>query len=214
MKKIAIIGAGGINSYVAQHLFDVCKLHEKDSLIYVKIFDSDIVEEKNIWRKNQNFEVDDLMSLKAEVLAKRYNFDFEPIFITNENIIEKLSMFDDIIIGVDNHQTRKLIYEFALNNKKWLLDLRANGTRTAYFLYNFSMLTDAQRITQWNSIMEKHFSNEEIMNRKGSCQLQEDIEKDHIESGNRCIAYYAIWAIYLKRLRNEEPEKYEFRDIY
>jgi hypothetical protein len=52
------------------------------------------------------------------------------------------------------------------------------------------------------------------MERRGSCQLTEDIEKDNIQTGNRGIAYLGIWNIYLKRLRGEEPLNYEWQIAY
>jgi len=205
MKKIAIVGAGGINSFVIQHINDICKLYEKDKLIYVKIFDDDIVEERNILRQNQNFTTDDLMEDKAEVLAKRYGFDFKKCFITEDNI-DVLATFDDVILGVDNHKARKLVYKYCWDNKKWMLDLRANGTKTAYFMLDHDK--------KWEDYELEHFSNEDIMSRKGGCQRKEDIEKDHIESGNKIIAYMGMWGIYLKHIRKEPMEKYEYRDVY
>ena len=205
MKKIAIIGAGGINSFSIQHIKDVCTLYEKNKIIYVKIFDNDEVEEKNIIRQNQNFTVDDLMEQKAEVLSKRFSFDFENCFITEDNI-DKLEPFDDIILGVDNHKVRRLVYKYCWDKNKWLLDLRANGSKTAYFMLD--------RDKKWEDYEKEHFSNIEIMERKGGCQRKEDIEKDIIQSGNRIIAYIGIWGIYLKHLRSEEIEKYEYRDVY
>jgi len=205
MKKIAIIGAGGINSFVAQHLRDVCKLFEKEELIYVKIFDEDTVEEKNILRQNQNFTADDLMEDKAETLAKRYKFDFDKCFITEENI-KKLEPFDDIILGVDNHKARKLIYKYCWDNNKWLLDLRANGSRTSYFMLD--------RERKWEDYEKEHFSNVDVMERKGGCQRKQDIETDNIQCGNKIIAYMGMWGIFLKHLRKEEIEKYEYRDVY
>ena len=135
MKKIAIIGCGGINSWVVKHLDNVCKMFDKDELIYVKLFDKDEIEEKNLKRLNQNFEIEDLMKQKVEVLGKKYNFDYEVTFITEENL-NLLDKFDDIIMGVDNHKIRRILYKYCLEKKKYLLDLRAQGTQMSFYILN------------------------------------------------------------------------------
>lgn len=205
MKKIAIIGCGGINSWVVKHLKEIVDLFDKQQLIYVKLFDKDVVEEKNLLRGNQNFKVEDLMKEKAKQLGNRYKFDFENILITDENISE-LDNFDDIILGVDNHKTRRLLYEYCLNKGKYLLDLRAQGTQMAFYIL------DSEKDMKYYD--EKFFSNKDLMDRKGSCQLSEDIEKDHIENANKIIAYYGVYGIYFKQIRGEKAAKNEWKDVY
>jgi molybdopterin/thiamine biosynthesis adenylyltransferase len=206
VKKIAIIGAGGINSWSIRFLSEILNIFYNEIPPYIKIFDNDIVEEKNIKRFNQNYDVEDLMFNKAEVLSKKYNLDFEDIFITEENINDKLIDFDDIIIGVDNHKTRQLLYNFAITNKKFLLDMRAQGTQIAYIIVD-----NNKTIDYYN---EKYFNNKEIMEKKGSCQLKKDIETDHIENGNKIISFFCIYGIYLKHLRNEKIYEYEWSMVY
>jgi len=206
MKRIAIVGAGGINSWVCKHLHDLMKIFDKTELFMVKVYDNDVVEEKNILRANQNFEVNDLMEQKAEVLGKRYDFLFENSFITEENIETELSSFDNIILGVDNHKTRKLVYEFCVKHKKYLLDLRAQGTQIAYYVLNHDKGMDYYN--------EKFFKNDEVMNRKGSCQLTADVENDHIENGNKIIAFYGMYGIFFKKLRGEELATDEWSVVY
>lgn len=205
MKRIAIVGCGGINSWFIHSLHDVLKVFEKRDLVYVKLFDNDEVEEKNLLRGNQNFTAEDLMEQKAEVLAKKYGFDYENILITKETI-EQLSGFDDVILGVDNHKTRLLLYEYCHSHKKYLLDMRAQGTQIAYYILDCKKPFDYY--------MEKHFSNEDVMSRKGSCQLARDVEKDHIENGNKIIAYLCAYGVYLKHLRGEEAETDEYKAVY
>jgi len=205
MRKLAIIGCGGINSWVVKHLYDVITLFDKKELIFVKLFDKDVIEEKNLLRFNQNFEIDDLMMEKAETLAKRYSFDFENIFITEENL-SLLDNFTDIILGVDNHKIRKLLYEYCLKKGKYLLDLRAQGTQMAFYI-----LDHKRGMEYYNKL---HFNNEEIMNKKGSCQLKTDVENDHIENANKIIAFYGIYGIYFKHLRGEDVAKDEWKEVY
>ena len=206
MKKVAIVGCGGINSWAVKHLREVVDLFDKDKLIFVKLFDNDVVEEKNLLRSNQNFEVEDLMKQKANVLAKRYEFDSENIFITEKNIDEKMKMFNDIILGVDNHKTRQIFYKYCLENNKRLFDFRAQGTQMAFYLLDF-----AKNMDYYN---KKHFNNKEIMERKGSCQLTDDIENDNIQTGNKIIAYLGIYGVYLNHLRGKTISTTEWRFAY
>ena len=206
MRKLAVIGTGGINSWTVENLNKLFDLFDKKELVYVKLFDNDEVEEKNILRGNQNFLVDDLLQQKAEVLGKRYSFDYENTLITEENVDNLLVGFDDVIMGVDNHKTRKLIYEYCLANKIYLLDLRAQGSIMSY------VIVDGSKSFEY--YVEKYFSNAEVMERKGSCQLQVDVENDHIENANKIIAHLGVYAIYLKRLRGEKPSTDEWKFVY
>ncbi len=205
MKKIAFIGCGGINSWAIECLEDVTKTFDKSELIYVKLFDNDIVEEKNILRNMQNFLVEDIMEQKAEVLAKRFKFDFENVFITEENI-SLLDNFDDIIMGVDNHKTRRILYKYCLEKDKYLLDLRAQGTQMAFYV-----LDHKKDIAYYD---EKFFSNKQLMERKGSCQLTNDVENDNIQTANRIIAYMGIYGIYLNHLRGHQAARNEWQFVY
>jgi len=154
---------------------------------------------------NQNFEVEDLMQQKAKVLGERLKFDFEIGFVTEENV-EVLDNFDDIIIGVDNNKTRRVLYDYALKKGKYLLDLRAQGTQISF------VILDHKKTMEYYD--EKYFSNKELMERKGSCQLTVDVEKDHIENGNKIIAFMGAYGIYLKHLRGEQVSTNDWRFVY
>jgi molybdopterin/thiamine biosynthesis adenylyltransferase len=205
MINIAIIGCGGINSWAVMHLKQLFGtfINEKE-IIYVKLFDNDIVEEKNILRNNQNFIPEDLMKGKAEVLAQRYGFDFKNDIITKDNI-DLLKNFDYIIIGVDNLKARQLIYEYGLNTFKAVLDLKAQGTQIGYVV-----LDHKKTMEYYNA---KYFSGP-AMERTGSCQLNTDIERDNIQTGNRNIAHFGIYGIFLKLLRREDILNNEWQIAY
>ena len=205
MKNIAVIGTGGINSWFVQHLNEVLKIFDKKELFYVKLFDKDDVEEKNLLRGNQNFIIDDLTEQKAEVLGKRYNFDYEITWITEENL-SLLDAFDSIIVGVDNNKTRRLLYKYCLEKKKYLLDLRAQGTQ-----FMFVILDNNKTIEHYDKL---YFQNSDVMERKGSCQLDSDIKSDHIENANKIIAYFGAYGIFFKCLRGETPTTFEFKFVY
>lgn len=205
-KRIAVIGAGGINSWFVQHLHDVLKVFDKKDITYVKIFDKDEVEEKNLKRGNQNFQIPDLLEQKAEVLGKRYLFDYEIAWIDAENVSTLLTPFTDVILGVDNNKTRKIVYEYCLQHNKFLLDLRAQGTQLAFYI------PKAQRGMEYYTKLL--FSNPDVMERKGSCQLESDVVNDHIENANKALAFFAAYCIYLKRLRGEDIALEDFKIAY
>jgi len=205
MRRVAVIGCGGINSWFVKYLAELCDIFDKKELMYIKLFDKDEVEEKNLKRNNQNFLIEDLMEQKAEVLAKRYTFDFEETFITEDNL-NVLTNFDDIILGVDNNKTRKLIYEFACLYGKYLLDLRAQGTQMAFYVLN--------KDSDINYYNKNLFNNSAVMERKGSCQLTQDVENDHIENANKIIAHFGAFGIYFKHLRGEEISTNEWKFVY
>jgi len=204
MKKIAFIGCGGINSWAIKDLHNELKVYEKDEMVYVKLFDNDVVEEKNLLRQNQNFKVEDLMMEKAEVLGKRYNYDYECVFITNENL-NLLDTFDDIIIGVDSHKVRQMLYQYCLDNNKYFLDMRTQGRQFS------AHVKDSKKDMEYYN--KKYFSNPKVMERKGSCQLTQDIENDNLQRGNYIIARFGISGLYLLRLKGEQPATYEYRFI-
>lgn len=206
MNKIAIIGCGGINSWSVKCLKEIMDIYEKgDEMIYVKLFDNDVVEEKNLLRQNQNFLIEQLMMPKAEALGKRYSFDYECALITEENI-NILKLFTDVIMGVDNNKTRKLVYEFCLKHKIYLLDLKAQGTQVSY------VVVDGKKPMEYYT--EAYFANKTTMERRGGCQLEIDITRDHIENGNKIIATIGMYGIYLKRIRNEEVATKEWKWVY
>jgi hypothetical protein len=205
MRKVAFVGCGGISSWAIKHFSEIIDIFEKKDNIYVKLFDDDEVEEKNLLRNSQNFEVDDLMEQKAEQLGKRYNFDFEVAFIDEENINE-LEVFDDIIVGVDNHKARRMLYKYAIDNNKFLLDMRAQGTQLCY------IIVDGSKDIEYYD--KKYFNNADMMERKGSCQRVEDIENDNIQNGNKIIAYMGMYGIYLKHLRDEPVNCMEWEFVY
>ena len=206
MKKIAIIGCGGINSWFVMHLKEVLILFDKnEDISLVTLFDEDFVEEKNLLRKNQNFEIENLMENKAEILANRYKFMCNKVFITEQNL-NLLDNCDDIILGVDNNKTRQMIYQYCHKNKKYLLDLRAQGTQMAFYV-----LDNKKPLEYYEN---KLFSSKEVMERKGSCQLTEDIENNHIENANKIIAFIGAYGIYFKHLRDEETSTNEWKFAY
>jgi hypothetical protein len=104
------------------------------------------------------------------------------------------------------NKTRQMVYKYALEKGKYVLDLKAQGTQMAFVILNHN-----KEMKYYN---KKYFNNQDVMNRKGSCQLQSDIQNDHIENANKVIAYFGVYAIYLKYLRGEDMSTDEWRFVY
>lgn len=120
-RKILIIGAGGIGSFLIPTL-------DKVGLYNISVADPDIVEKKNL--PYQNFSADDVGENKASVMGNRYRSVMGgsqyPILTEKQ-----MQGYDLVICCVDNLGVRKTLYNTSV---KWL-DLRAQGRNAALVSY-------------------------------------------------------------------------------
>tara|TARA_R100000406_G_scaffold72144_3_gene52456 strand:+ start:4399 stop:4956 length:558 start_codon:yes stop_codon:yes gene_type:complete len=117
MRKVLVIGTGGIGSFLIPLL-------DKVGMYDITIADPDTVEQKNI--SYQNFTTDDIGKNKALVMSNKYNTISKAIKfpILSE---QQMKGFDLVICCVDNIGVRRTLYNTSL---KWL-DLRAQGRNAA-----------------------------------------------------------------------------------
>jgi len=122
MRKILIIGTGGIGSFLIPLL-------DKVGLYNITVADPDIVEKKNI--PYQNFTDEDIGELKVQAMAHKYKSIMTGIKypILTES---QMKGFDLVICCVDNLGVRRTLYNTSL---KWL-DLRAQGRNAALVSHN------------------------------------------------------------------------------
>ena len=166
-----MIGAGGIQSYLAEHLQRLIMAEQIDMEEYeIYIADFDVVERKNI--RYQNFEVSEIFENKATALSKRYGFFPIVKKIEDES---QLDGYDLYIMGVDNSATRKFIYEYCISHNKEFIDLRCEGRGVAFFTTG---VDNQEYIKSLGTISDEG----------GSCQLKYDLDKDVIQNGNVIIA--------------------------
>ncbi len=112
MKKIKVIGLGGIGTNLAPHL---CRyLNFEGEKIRIVFVDGDSFEEKN--KKRQTFK---RFGNKAEVVAQDMAQEFQYLsiraireYISNENISEIIQDGDIVFLCVDNHSTRRLVSDY------------------------------------------------------------------------------------------------------
>ena len=116
MRKVLVIGAGGIGSFLVPLL-------DKIGLYDITVSDPDRVEEKNI--PYQNFSKGDINYYKVEALA---NSGIKINMIKYPTLTEKqMQGYDLVVCCVDNLGVRRTLYNTSL---KWL-DLRAQGRNAA-----------------------------------------------------------------------------------
>jgi len=111
MKKVMIIGTGGIGSFLIPLL-------DRVGLYNIVAYDADIVEQKNL--SYQNFSPEDVGEKKVHALEKRHKIDAQPYLVLTEKQIQG---YDLVVCCADNLDVRRLIYN---SDVPWL-DLRAQG---------------------------------------------------------------------------------------
>ena len=171
--KVCLIGAGGIGSTLVH--FIAPSLSKSKTKIDFHIFDSDIVEDRNI--QFQQFSNSDIGFTKVSCISKSYSSRGFHIKAIESDIDDDtdLSCFDYVICAVDNAKARKLVHS---KSKKWI-DLRSTGDGCVY-------LTDKTS----QSLIEAMT----IENSRGSCQQEGAIESGFIEYGYAiCAATGAQW---------------------
>lgn len=122
--RLHLVGCGGTGSWLAPAVARVGKLlievFNKQVAIY--FYDSDLVEEKNIYR--QNFCAAEIGRNKAETLAERFGLTWgiEIIAVTKKfTSLDNAWGIKNIVIGcVDNSDARKAISQNLRKNVTWL----------------------------------------------------------------------------------------------
>lgn len=116
-RKIMIIGAGGIGSFLIPLL-------DKTGLYDITAFDPDTVETKNL--TYQNFDEEDVEKHKVDVMDNRYStVTGQPYKVLTA---KQVKGFDLVICCADNLAVRRTLY--SSDGIKWL-DLRAQGRNAA-----------------------------------------------------------------------------------
>ena len=100
MRKIMIIGAGGIGSFLVSFL-------DRIGLYDITIYDDDLVENKNL--TYQNYGLVDVGDKKVDaIVRKSSNVTGEPYFVL---VKEQLANYDLVVCCADNLAVRRLLYK-------------------------------------------------------------------------------------------------------
>lgn len=161
-----IVGVGGIGSFLIEFLRYYADRKQLDDM-RLTICDPDKVEKKNLLYSN--FLEEDIGKNKAEVLGKRYVFDYMVAKIINP---AQLKDHDMIVLAVDNSQTRDIVYK---SDKFWI-DCRSKGM-------SYSVFFKGQK-TKNNTLNLKRPAE--------SCQYNQRLGIGVIDSGNLIAATIGV----------------------
>jgi len=130
-RKIMIIGAGGIGSYLVQFLKQI-NTHRKNRGLYnITVFDGDNVDIKNLGY--QAYDESDVGEKKVECISGEY-VNAQPF---NVLLDKQLQGYDLVVCCADNLAVRRLLYRqgFGSDAKLKWLDLRSTGRNAALISY-------------------------------------------------------------------------------
>lgn len=180
-KKILIVGAGGIGSWLAFNLNNLLQTGQLSD-VGITIADADDVELKNL--PYQNYTSEDVFDNKAECTVQKYKehsgvWTALTRYVTDPSDLEN---YDLVISAVDNTKFRKMLFNECVGKKMWI-DLRAEGTTVAAFLEHP------------DNTLEKMLATVKVEKENQSCQRSFDMEAGTIQLGNKIIA--AIGAQYV-----------------
>tara|TARA_R110000751_G_scaffold110082_7_gene207518 strand:- start:492 stop:1067 length:576 start_codon:yes stop_codon:yes gene_type:complete len=126
MRKVMIIGVGGIGSYLTSFL-------DRIGLYEITIFDDDTLEEKNL--TYQNYSKEDIGFLKVNNLSKVLpSVKPQPYLVL---VPKQLEQYDLVVCCADNLAVRRILYKQGFNDDAkfpWL-DLRSQGRNAALISY-------------------------------------------------------------------------------
>ena len=183
-RRVMIIGAGGIGSYLIPLL-------DKTMVYDMTVMDPDNVEKKNL--TYQNFKEKENGMNKASVM--NWNYDSVKHFSPYPVLTEKqIKSFDLVICCADNLDVRKMLYN---SNVKWL-DLRSQGRNGALVSYDI----DKNKIDTLLKGPEGSFS----------CQGDWNGEKEGIHFTHVAIA--GMGAQWIQRwFNNEEVNEFKMINV-
>ena len=131
MRKVMLIGAGGIGSFLADFLSRIN--HAKTGKLYqITVFDDDKIESKNL--SYQNFEEGEIGKHKVMSLYDKFGCNAEPYPVL---VKHQLKGYDLVVCCADNLAVRRLLYRQGFGDEaemNWL-DLRAQGRNAALISY-------------------------------------------------------------------------------
>jgi hypothetical protein len=184
MKKILLIGCGGIGSWLAHFI----AFGRRNSLIHadITLADPDTVEPKNLLYSN--FMPEDVGKSKAMTLSERYNLTAIQNAISGQ---EQLKPFSLVVIATDNGKSRSMVYG---SGKPWI-DLRCKGNAYAAFS-GFGLPEEKKK-------MAKTIDPER---QSDSCQYRADAIRNKAQFGN-IIAASVGWQMILNWSRGQRSNK-------
>ena len=198
MKNILIVGAGGIGSWLASHLYHL-NYHKQLQNATVTFCDDDTIDTPNL--SYQNFQEEDFMDNKVDSISDKYGFTGTCARIVS---VSELNPYDCVVSCVDNAKFRNLLFSWAFKNNedKYWIDLRSEGTSIAAFCKHPSNTLESMVETLGN------FDPNAADTEDGSCQRAYELNAGLVQFGNRIIASIGAQLIlnYIRHQKN--PAKF------
>ena len=179
--KTLIIGAGGIGSWLVGEIAKDLENGIIEPEHEFTIADDDLVELRNV--KFQNFDISEIGTRKIDALVKSTSGLIRPY--EDGRVIDKTDLegYDLIVLCVDNHHTRKVVFE---ETTAPFIDLRADGR----------MVTAMVRKADYLSTINVDDKTDT------SCQTKHDQERGWVQKGNKIAAMIGSQML-LNHLRGE-----------
>lgn len=171
LRKMLIVGAGGIGSWTAHNLNKLYK-HDQLTTLQTHIADDDEVDLKNL--SYQYYTEDHIFEPKVEALHSQFDF-FKPL---NTRITDgkELKKYDLVVSAVDNTSFRKLMFTTCINEGIDWIDARAEG-RACSLMSSHPQNTLPAMLKTIPKDKEDQ-----------SCQRSFELDNGIVQTGNRVIA--------------------------
>lgn len=185
MKRIAIIGAGGIGSFLLGELERLAENNQLPNTHFI-VFDGDVVEHKNL--KYQNFVETDIGKNKAQAMFDKtvfLNMETKSVFANAKDLTE----FDAVVSCVDSSDWRKEMFKILEPKGTMWIDLRSEGRAVAAY------------VKCKKNTLETMLATLPDTRERGSCQNTFELENNIIQIGNRIVAMIGVQMIlnYLRK---------------
>lgn len=211
-RKIKVIGAGGIGTYLIEPLARY--LHFCDDNCEVTIIDGDKYEEKN--KTRQRFKAEEN---KADHTAALLKEEFQKVhirskgeFVTPDNVISIIRENDIVFMCVDNHATRKLVSDRCQQLKNITLISGGNDyTDGNVILY---IRKDGKDVTKSPTALSPHIANPTdenpgLVNKERQGCEQEVATNKQLLFANMAVASHMLNVYYAV-----EQNKANFHQVY
>lgn len=212
-RKVKVIGAGGIGSYLIEPLARYLSYCE--DAVEITVIDGDKYEERN--RERQRFSE---FGNKARETVSQYKEDFPKVhfrareeFITEDNVVSLIREGDTVMMCVDNHATRKLVSDRCAELKEVTLISGGNdltdGNVICYIRNN------GKDVTRSPTDIDKKIANPNDVNpgditdaERSGCQQQTE------QHPQLLFTNLAIASTMLNVYRKCEQDKVEFHQVF
>ena len=156
MRKLIIIGLGGIGSQLLPSLLQFLNYESEKSFKSVWLVDGDHYEEKNknrqLFNGNENKAISQVMTYNR--LYTNLSLSFIDKYVTKDNISKIVKNDDVVLLCVDNNATRKMFNEYLL--KDTIKDLTIISGGNEYFDGNVMISVKRDGVMLTKTFSELH----------------------------------------------------------